>query len=49
MSNTSWILAFITFIALMFSPSGFVGASLQLMLVMAVAVSVLKDMKEEDE
>lgn len=49
MSNLTYILGFITVLVLLFSPGGFVGGSLQLILVMAVAISAIRDMKEEDE
>lgn len=49
MSNLTYILGFITVLVLIFSPGGFIGGSIQLILVMAVAISVIKDMKGEEE
>lgn len=47
MSNLTWILGFFTVIVLLFSPGGFVGGSFQLILVMALAISIIRDVKED--
>lgn len=49
MSNRTYILGFITLIVLLFSPGGFFGASIQLVLVIGVAISIVKDMNQEQE
>lgn len=47
MSNLTYILGFFTVLILLFSPGGFIGGTIQLVLVMALAISVIRDMKED--
>lgn len=49
MSNLTWILGFITLIVLLVSPGGFIGGSLQLALVVATAISALRDVGATDD
>jgi hypothetical protein len=46
MSNLTYILGFLTVLILLFSPGGFIGGSLQMMLVIALAVSIIKDARK---
>jgi hypothetical protein len=48
MSGRSLLLILIAGVVLLFSPGGFLGASIQLALVVAAAASVFKDIDKDD-